>query len=75
MEHKNKIIFEHHYDLGHANAHTVYKSLKNFYRWKDMRNDCIKLFKSCPKCLAFNEKKITKTNFPILIGESMERVE
>lgn len=74
LEQKQKIIFEHHYDLVHANARTVYKSLKNFYRWKDMRNDCIELLKTCPECLIFNEDKITKANYPILIGESMERV-
>ncbi len=55
-------------------SHSIQIS-EEFLQMERHRNDCIKLLKSCPKCLSFNEKKITKTNFPILIGESMERVE
>lgn len=39
-----------------------------------MRNDVHVTLKKCPECLIFNDNKKLNFNYPLLIGEAMERI-
>lgn len=71
---KKKIILEHHFDLGHANSQTTYKSLKKYYYWRNMLNDCKEILQTCSECLIFNDEREIKTNYPLLVGEIFDRI-
>lgn len=71
---KEKIVMEHHRHIGHANASTTYKSLRNYFFWKSMRNDVSNIVPKCEECIKFNESRNPDFNYPILVGEALERI-
>lgn len=44
---KERVKMEHHRNIGHANSLTTYKSLRNHFFWKTMRNDVNKIVQKC----------------------------
>lgn len=60
QENKKRIIMETHIILGHANAKAVRKFMKPNFFWTTMREDIIKIIKSCEECLLFNKEKSYK---------------
>lgn len=65
---------EAHIDIGHGNANATYKFIKNSYFWPNMREEIYETIKSCTKCLAYNENNVKTGYYPLLTGESMERI-
>ena len=71
---KKKIIKQIHCDLGHANYKTVYRTIKEEYYWPKMRDEIESVVRSCLECARFNKNKRMKIHYPILVGESFERI-
>lgn len=73
---KEKLIQEHHIDIGHGSKYSTYNSLQNHVKWPQMRKEIYEVVSKCKECALFNDPKTNsnKHYFPPLIGEAMERI-
>lgn len=76
QENKEKLITEHHIDIGHGSKYSTYKSMQNHYRWPNMRKEIYETVAKCQECQLYNDTTThsNKHFFPLMIGESMERI-
>lgn len=74
QEQNMNIARQYHVDLGHPRPATVYRAMKERFFWKSMRSDIQKITDTCEQCLLFNDTIKKSSNYPILVGDAMERI-